>query len=175
MLIISMKSIPKSAQHDYAHRLLRVCLAKCGVDYNENTAVVRGAQGKPSLAEYPDLHYNVTHSDGITACVVCDTECGIDAERVREYRPNVIKRVFSEGEKTLIENAPDEEKNLLFFRLWTLKEAYVKTLGIGISYPMNTVEFSFEGGEIRTDIEGYSFKQYILGGGEFVVSVCEKV
>ncbi len=174
MLIISTKQVPKSAQHDYAHSLLRVCLAKKGIDYDKDTKILHSEMGKPSLTEYPDIHYNVTHADGITACTVGESECGIDAERVRAYRPNVIKRTFSESEKALMESTPDEEKNLLFFRLWTLKEAYVKAIGIGVSYPMNTVEFSFDGSEIRTDIEGYSFKQYILNDGEYVVSVCEK-
>ncbi len=175
MLIISLKKIPKSGQHEYAHKLLRECLKPFGIDYTENTPIAKSEHGKPSLAEYPHIHYNVTHSDGITACISACKECGIDAERVRDYRPNVIKRAFSESEKALIEKAPDEEKNLLFFRLWTLKEAYVKALGIGVSYPLNTAEFSFDGGEIRTNIKGYSFKQYLLGGGAFVVSVCEKV
>lgn len=175
MLIISLKKLPKSGQHEYSHRLLRECLKPHGIVYTEDTPTARNKYGKPSLAEYPHIHYNVTHADGITACLVSADECGIDAEKVRNYRPNVIKRAFSESEKALIENAPDEEKNLLFFRLWTLKEAYVKALGIGISYPMNTTDFSFDGDNIRTSIEGYSFKQYILGGGEFVVSVCEKL
>lgn len=174
MLIISLKKLPKAGQHEYAHRLLRECLKPHGVSYTENTPIAKGAHGKPSLAEHPHIHYNVTHADGITACISADNECGIDAERVRDCRPNVIKRAFSESEKALIENAPDEEKNLLFFRLWTLKEAYVKALGIGVSYPLNTAEFSFDGSKIRTNIEGYGFKQYVLSGGEFVVSVCEK-
>lgn len=175
MLIISLKKLPKAGQHEYAHRLLRECLKPHGIDYTENTPKSKGEHGKPSLAGYPNIHYNVTHSDGITACISVDKECGIDAERVRDFRPNVIKRAFSESEKALIENAPDEKKNLLFFRLWTLKEAYVKALGIGVSYPLNTTEFSFDGSEIHTNIKGYSFRQYILGGGEFVVAVCEKI
>lgn len=175
MLIISLKELPKSGQHEYAHRLLRECLKPHGISYTENTPIAKSKHGKPFLAEYPHIHYNVTHSDGITACISASKECGIDAERVRDYRPNVIKRAFSESEKALIEKAPEEEKNLLFFRLWTLKEAYVKALGIGVSYPLNTAEFSVDGGKIISNIEGYSFKQYVLGGGAFVVSVCEKV
>lgn len=175
MLIISLKKLPKSSQHEYAHRLLRECLKSYGIDYTKNTSIAKGEYGKPFLAECPHIHYNVTHSDGITACISAGKECGIDAEKVRDYRPNVIKRAFSESEKALIENTPEDEKNLLFFRLWTLKEAYVKALGIGVSYPLNTAEFSFDGNEIHTNIKGYSFKQYILGGGEFVVAVCEKL
>lgn len=175
MLIISLKKLPKEAQHGYAHRLLRECLKPYGIDYTEKTPVEYGELGKPSLKERHDIHYNVSHAEGIAVAVSGKKECGVDAERVRAYRPNVIKRAFSEGEKTLIETAPEEERDLLFFRLWTLKESYVKAIGIGVSYPMNTVEFSFEGNEIVTNIEGYSFKQYILSGGAFVVSVCEKL
>lgn len=175
MLIISIKELPKEAQHSHAHRLLRECLRPYGIDYSESTKIIKGELGKPSLADYPDVHYNITHADGIAAAVSCKKECGIDAERVRKYRPNVIKRAFSEGEKTLIENTPEEERDLLFFRLWTLKESYVKAIGIGVSYPMNTAEFSFDGDEIITNIEGYSFKQYVLRDGAFVVSVCEKI
>lgn len=172
MLIISLKELPHSEQHGYAHRLLGSCLRYCGVDYNENTQISYGKYGKPSLTDYPDIHYNLTHAGGITACYIGKSECGIDAERIRPYRPNVIKRAFSEEEKTLIENAPEAERDLLFFRLWTLKESYVKALGIGVSYPMNTAEFSFDGDEIVTNIKGYGFKQYVIDG-RFVAAVCE--
>lgn len=174
MLIISLKELPHDAQHEYAHRLLRECLRLCGIDYGENTRITLGEHGKPSLADYPDIHYNVTHADGITACLVSSRECGIDAEKVRPYRPNVIKRAFSENEKALIENAPEAERDLLFFRLWTLKESYVKALGIGVSYPMNTAEFSFDGDEIVSNIDGYSFKQYVIDG-QFAIAVCKKI
>ena len=60
--------------------------------------------GKPSLALFPDIHYNISHAEGIAACIVSDFECGIDCERVREYRPNVMKRAFSEKEREIVEN-----------------------------------------------------------------------
>ena len=174
MLIISMKDMDKGELHSHAHRLLRECLRPYGVDYTEDTPVIKGKMGKPSLASRPDIHYNLSHADGIAACVVSERECGIDCEKVREFRPKVMKRAFSKHERSIVENAPEDRKNELFFRLWTLKEAYVKALGIGISFPLDTAGFSFEGGRIKTDIEGFSFRQYIIGGGRFVVSVCEK-
>lgn len=174
MLIISTKQLPKKEQHGYAHRLLRECLRAHGIEYNESTEISLGKMGKPSLAKHPEIHFNLTHADGISACMTAETECGIDAERVREYRPNVMKRAFSEAERAMVENAPESERNLLFFRIWTLKEAYVKALGIGISYPMKTAEFILDGDDIRTNIKGYSFKQYILHSGELVAAVCRK-
>ncbi|NLT09753.1 MAG: 4'-phosphopantetheinyl transferase superfamily protein [Ruminococcus sp.] len=173
MLMISLMNIERKAQHSHAHAMLRECLRPYGIDYNDDTPVSRGKMGKPSLADRPDVHFNLSHADGVTACIVSGRECGIDCEGVRPFRQNVIRRVFSEKEKQLFEAAPEEEKNLLFFRLWTLKEAYVKAIGTGISFPMNEAEFSFADGEIICSQPDCSFRQYILEGGRFVVSVCE--
>ncbi len=173
MLMISIIDMDKRAFHDHAHKILRECLRRKGIEYGENTPVVKGKLGKPSLSEHPNIHYNLSHAEGIAACMVSDCECGIDCENVRDFRPNVMKRAFSEKEREMVESAPESERNLLFFRLWTLKEAYVKALGIGISYPMDTAEFSFEGENIITHIKDCRFRQHILKDGRYVVSICE--
>lgn len=174
MLIISIKDIPKSEQHTYAHRLLHECLKPLNIDYSADTAIVKNRYGKPSLAEYPELKYNISHAEGICACIVSEHECGIDCEKVRTYRPNVLKRAFSEDEKNIILNAPESERDLFFFRLWTLKEAYIKALGIGLSFPMNQANFSFEGGSVVANTEGFRFRQYVLANNQYVVSICEQ-
>jgi 4'-phosphopantetheinyl transferase len=84
-----------------------------------------------------------------------------------------MRRAFSANEREMVENAPEAERDLLFFRLWTLKEAYVKAIGSGISYPMDAVEFRFEGDRIITDLPGCRFRQFIIKGGIFVAAVCE--
>lgn len=173
MLMISMIDLDKREFHSHAHKMLRECLRKKCIEYGEDTPIIKGRLGKPSIADHPDIHYNLSHADGIAACIVSDFECGIDCENVRDFRPNVMKRAFSENEREMVEKAPEGEKDLLFFRLWTLKEAYVKALGIGISYPMDTAEFSFDGEKIVTDIKDCRFRQHILKDGRFVVSICE--
>ena len=174
MLIISLINLDKNYYHSHAHSLLRECLKKHNISYSRDTKITYGKHGKPSLADYPDIFYNISHSDGISACMIGESECGIDCEKVRSYRPKVAKRVFSEKEKALLESATGRERDLIFFRLWTLKEAYIKALGTGLSYPMNTVEFYFDGNNIITNIENFSFKQYTIRDGEFVVSLCQK-
>ena len=173
MLMISIKDMDKKELHAHAHRLLRECLRPLGIDYGEDTPVIKGKMGKPSLEGRPDIHYNLSHADGIAACLVSVRECGIDCEKVREHRPNVMRRAFSESERQLVESAPPEERDLMFFRLGTLKEAYVKAIGIGISYPLNEAEFFFRGGEIVTELKDCRFRQYIICGGKYVVSVCK--
>lgn len=173
MILISTERVLKNEQHKHAHSLLSRALKELGIDHVPNvTPVVFGAHGKPSLAERPDVHYNISHADGIATVAVSEFECGIDCERVREYDPRVMKRVCSETEQALISDAPEAERDLLFFRLWTLKEAYVKALGSGLSFPLREAEFSFAGDEILTGLSGCAFTQYILNG-EFAVAVCE--
>ena len=175
MLLISLKEVPKKEQRTHTHNLLRECLRTRCIEYvTDVTPVIRNEHGKPSLAEYPEINYNLSHADGIAVCLVSDTVCGVDCEKVRPYRPNVVRRAFSENEKFLIDNSPDNQRDLLFFRLWTLKEAYVKAIGIGISYPLNTVEFSFVGDKIISSVKNYHFRQYIIKDVKFIVSVCEK-
>ena len=80
MLMISIREMDKKELHTHAHRLLRECLRPLGVDYGEDTPVTKGKMGKPSLADRPDIHYNLSHANGIAACIVSEQECGIDCE-----------------------------------------------------------------------------------------------
>lgn len=169
MLMISVGDIPRSQEHSHAHRLLRECLKKLGIDYSEEL-VSLGGHGKPYLRDFPCIHYNLTHSRGIAACIVSGSECGIDGEKIRPYRPNVVKREFSERERQLIENAPEKERDELFFRIWTLKESYIKATGQGLSFPLKNAEFLFEDGRIVTNISGCSFRQYIIRS-EYIISI----
>ena len=172
MLMISLSDVPKSGQHDHGRRLLRECLRPYGVP--EDAAMEKGGYGKPYFRDYPELHFNISHGDGIAACIVTERECGIDCEPCREYRERVARRCFSPAEQRMIVEAAPEERDLLFTRLWTLKEAFVKCIGQGISYPMDTAEFTFDGERIASSPEGYRFAHHIIRGGEYVVSVCIK-
>lgn len=173
MILFSTERVPASEQHRHTHALLSRALKEFGIEYvPDETPVVYGEHGKPSLAEHPEVHFNISHADGIAAVAVSEFECGIDCERVREYDPRVMKRVCSEAEQAMINAAPETERNMLFFRLWALKEAYVKALGKGLSFPMIEAEFAFEGVEILTELQGCVFTQYIVNGG-YVAAVCE--
>lgn len=170
-----LDSVPHKEQHRAAHGLLADMLKRLyGIDYTEDM-ITKGKYGKPYLADYPDIFFNLSHSEGITACIVDRSECGVDCERVREYRPNVMKRAFSEAERAAVEAAPESERNLIFFILWTLKEAYIKAIGMGLSFPLEKAEFSIVDGEISSSIEGYEFRTEIIGNGEFVISTAIKL
>lgn len=126
-------------QHTAAHNLLSKVLKE---QYKiEKYTLLRGDHGKPFLAEYPNIHFNLSHCTGLVICGISESEIGIDAELIRPYNGNAAKRIFTESELLLVRESanPDE----MFFRLWTLKESLGKNLGTGIS-GMKNFEFAFD-------------------------------
>jgi len=103
------------------------------------------AYGKPSLAKKHglDLHFNLSHSAS-HIYIICskEHECGIDVEEIKEmeFNPELLSLVMSEKEQQEFLCSQDQEK--LFFKYWTLKEAYVKAVGKGVSLPLNSVSFT---------------------------------
>ncbi len=173
MMLISLADIEKKYQHTHAHRLLGECLRPFGIEYSEEHTV-RGQYGKPFLPEHPEICFNISHADGICACIAGKGEYGIDCEKVHPYRQNVVKKVFSEREQELFGVTPESQRDMLFFRLWTLKESYIKAIGMGLSFPMNKAEFILSENGFSTNLEGYKFKQYMIHG-QFIVSVCTAI
>lgn len=155
----------KDGQHGAAHALLDTCLSSRGIRAEDFSY---GDCGKPSLIGHPGVYFNLSHCDGMAVCLLSHRECGVDAERIRTVRDAVVRKVFSPAERAALTAAQDPDR--LFTRLWTLKEAYVKAVGRGLSYPMREVCFSLDGGQIRSNRENAAFAQFLLP--DHVVSVC---
>jgi 4'-phosphopantetheinyl transferase len=91
--------------------------------------------------------FSITHTRGLVACAVAGTgEVGIDAEaRDRESRiMDVARRFFSDTEVACLERSPPSLRRDVFFHIWTLKEAYVKALGRGLTLPLSRFSFDLE-------------------------------
>ncbi len=172
LIAFVIKNVPKSEQHDFAHGLLSRELLKIGIDYG-SAEISKNRYGKPFMAEHPEIFYNISHSENICACVISGRDCGIDCESVRDYRKGVVNRAFSDREREIFSKTPDDEKNLLFFRLWTLKESYIKAVGTGLSYPLKKAEFIIKNNKIiSTPDKNFLFRQYIIKN-KYIISVCE--
>ena len=103
----------------------------------ENPVFVYGEHGKPLLADYPDIHFNLSHCHEAVVCAVSDRPVGIDVESIRRYRESLVRFTMSEEEQQAIFEADDPA--LMFTRLWTMKEARLKLSGEGIGHNMATV------------------------------------
>lgn len=121
--------------------------------------LARNAHGKPSLADYPQWHVNLSHSGRWAVCVLSSAPVGVD---VQQHRPiaalKVAERYFSPEETRELRCLPQQERTAAFFRLWTRKESLLKAVGTGLS------------GLSTVTAEGYRFREYPLPG--YSLCVC---
>ncbi|HEX7154378.1 MAG TPA: 4'-phosphopantetheinyl transferase superfamily protein [Thermoanaerobaculia bacterium] len=123
-----------------AHGLARLALSRCApsVDPRDWT-FVDDAHGKPEVAapqRTPRLRFNISHTHGLVACVIAEElDCGVDVERTWRDKDliHVARRVLTPAELSAVAGLQGEEQALLFCRYWTLKEAYAKARGLGMS------------------------------------------
>ncbi len=97
---------------------------------------------KPLLAG-DDLHFNLSYRGEWALLGVSDKVIGVDIEKhiVINDMEGFAKNFFSDDEIAEWLNGSNPDSNIKnFFRLWTLKEAYIKAMGKGLSYPLQ--EFS---------------------------------
>ncbi len=99
----------------------------------------KGENGKPYFKNLPHIHFNISHSDNVVMAVFADSETGCDIEKIRRADIKLAERFFHENEYLEIaKKETEDEKNNTFFRLWTLKESYIKQSGKGLSVPLNS-------------------------------------
>lgn len=100
-------------------------------------------KGKPFFLNAPDIHFNISHSSSKVAVALSDREVGCDIEEVAEIDLAVAERFFSPAEYEAIMQKEGSDVRLKeFFRYWTLKESYMKAIGMGMSLPPNSFSLS---------------------------------
>jgi 4'-phosphopantetheinyl transferase len=114
-------------------------------------ALQRTKYGKPSI-ESEDRHlaailFSLTHTKGCVACGVTLGEAlGIDIERADRSLAlmEIANQYFSEKEAAWLRHCSEATRRVRFAELWTLKEAFLKATGVGLSGSLATVSFRFE-------------------------------
>ena len=86
--------------------------------------------GKPYIVDGP--YFSLSHCKEAIAVTISDKPIGIDVESIRPAKEELIARVMSEGERRELSELSGEQKDRMFTRLWTRKEAIVKAQGTGI-------------------------------------------
>ena len=136
-------------RHEFAvaHALLRTTLSELGDRPPGDWRFQTGSHGKPMLAAGTSTvpwSFNLSHARGLVACVVAPSaDVGLDVElatRVTDWH-GIASRYFSAGEVAQIDRLADGERPTRFFELWTLKEAFAKALGVGLSQALDATTF----------------------------------
>jgi len=110
----------------------------------------RDRLGKPELVDPAEsgLSFNLSHTGELVLCGVSGKgDVGVDAERLDrtlDFLP-LARRFFAAEEAAALEAVPPARRQRAFFELWTLKEAFVKACGRGLSMPLNHFAIKFGG------------------------------
>jgi 4'-phosphopantetheinyl transferase len=134
-----------------AHALLRTTLSR----YRETPPAAwrfgTGAHGRPEIAEPapgPLLRFSLSHARGLAACAVTlDCDVGIDVEisKPMDDLSSLARQALTAEERRALEALPAAERAASFLVSWTLKEAYGKARGLGLSLPLGSFGFAIEG------------------------------
>jgi len=128
-----------------------------------------GEKGKPYLAGYPEVHFNLSHSGDYVCCAVSDGPVGVDIQKKVSRRKKLAERFFTPAERRMLSECGERESQELFFRMWSIKESYLKLTGEGLSGGLSGFEILWQeravvrGGKIAAYFEesacpeGYSF------------------
>jgi len=101
-----------------------------------------GEHGKPFVQD-SDVQFNLSHSgDCVLIGVTQNQPIGVDVECVgpkQDYLA-LAKRFFSKAEFAAIQSS--EKSVEAFYRCWTRKEAFLKAIGLGLSFGLSNFEVS---------------------------------
>jgi 4'-phosphopantetheinyl transferase len=140
-------------RRDYmtAHSLLREALSQYHPAYAPDSwRFETNSFGKPSISPHHlpgnPMQFNLSHTRGFVACGVAPVRIGIDVERLDRVVEvsDIVEQHFSASEAASLNKLPADEQRDRFFQLWTLKEAFFKALGVGISGHLDTAAFDLE-------------------------------
>ncbi len=125
------------------HVLARCLLAAATGRALESWTFRYGSHGKPepvTLFGEPDIRMNVSHCSGLAMIgltVSCDV--GVDVEPLdRPHALEVANNFFAEEEIQHIQLADEAIRRHVAVGIWTLKEAFVKATGTGLSAPLDS-------------------------------------
>jgi 4'-phosphopantetheinyl transferase len=141
-----------SLAHVYlaAHGLKRSVLAQMTGCLPNELQFEAANRGKPMVsgpAMATGWHFNLSHTHALVAVAVSRQPVGIDVEDLSRQVPDldIAKRYFSQREYQHIAATIPSEQARLFLYYWTLKEAFLKAEGWGLSQRLDAVEFDLSG------------------------------
>jgi 4'-phosphopantetheinyl transferase len=119
---------------------------------------LRGFQIRPAPSGAPEVFcanrpvavtISLSHRSGIAVCAVAPAwppgrMLGCDIERIEPHSDLFLADYFTIAEQSLVQGAPDGERNRLLALLWSAKESLLKALHLGLRVDTRSVEVSLQ-------------------------------
>lgn len=124
-----------------SHALTRLILARYEGTAPDSLLMVRNPFGRPELSQSRlGLRFNLSHAKGLGALAITTAwDIGVDVEC--EDRPisplEIAEHFFAPAELDWLRRQPPADRQSRFVELWSLKEAYIKARGLGLSLALD--------------------------------------
>jgi 4'-phosphopantetheinyl transferase len=141
------------ARHEYllTRALCRTVLSRYAAVGPADWRFRANQWGRPEIdcpsPEYADLRFNLSNTRGLVVCAVAQGgEIGVDVELIDRAGSllEIADRFMAPVEARDIAGLPPDTQALRFFTYWTLKEAYIKARGRGLSIPLDKFWFHLD-------------------------------
>ena len=144
---------------------------------NDRIIFVKNKFGKPAICGFPQVQFNLSHSGHWVVAAFDQLPVGIDIEEMVPIDLAITDYCFSQLEKTQLDEQPEENTLAHFYKMWTLKESYMKAVGKGLSIPPQSFSIALVDEKMRfqtnTDKEDWYFYQYDIDD-RYKLSVCAR-
>jgi len=136
----------------FAHALFRSILGTYLGCSPQELVFGTNQYGKPFLVSphgNNEIQFNLSHSRNMVLIAVArQIAVGIDVEYIRRVSDahEIVDRFFSTHERRFLFSLSPTDFNEAFFACWTLKEAFAKGIGKGLSYPLDKLRVMFSNG-----------------------------
>ncbi len=139
-------------QYLVSHALVRMTLSRYAPVRPVEWTFTKNAYGCPAVSGPGNtrLRFNLSHTDGMAVCAVMwDADVGVDVEDAwrRGETVEIADRFFAPTEVAALRALPLERQKERFFEYWTLKEAYIKARGMGLSLPLEQFAYVLHSGQ----------------------------
>ena len=104
------------------------------------------ANGRPVIATgMPQINFSISYAEPVAVVAVSEKlPVGIDVETVEDTTEDMIAAFCCSCEQSQLDTGPPSQNSREFIRLWTLKEAYTKLVGLGHGIEFDSIGFSLD-------------------------------
>ncbi len=135
-------------------KILNVCPSEINIENDE--------KGKPYVSNFENIHFSLSHSGEMILLAVDNSRIGADTEQVKKNHADVAKSFFTNNEYKYISNSENPTKK--FYMVWTMKEAYLKMTGEGITSGLDN--FDVFSTKFKEMLKTYSYNS------KYMIAIC---
>ncbi len=132
---------------------LKEVLKKYGLSEND---IIYNEYNKPLIKDNK-LYFSISHEKNICIIGISNKCIGVDIQYFT-YNEKVIPKAFNPQEINILTNSNNKAYD--FTKLWTMKEAYAKYIGRGLTYDFTQID-------TLNLLENYAF----IETSEYIISV----